>query len=324
MSVIYLDVLLASVGANLLFDWLLLWATAEVTKIPTTRLRLIGGALCGSVHYALYLLATYGLIGAYGILRFPGTVGGVSLAMLAIAFGPQVSVRSLLRLAGTFYVILFVSSGAGLALGSLLAYGGTANPIVVQLGSVGALLLVAEIGWGVLQRRIWRGLFLVPIEIAFGGQRVQITALVDTGNSLTDPITRAPVIVVEFSVIRPLFPEAVRDDVDELIRGDFGRVSSLMTHSLWSSRLRLIPFSSLGSESGMLVGFAPDHIRLLLPSVTEVSRRTVVALAPQTLDPSGEYHALLHPELLDPAVDVPEVPLGKGDAEPQRVEVQSN
>lgn len=324
LPVIYLDVLLAAIGANFLFDWLLLWATAEVTKTPTTRLRLLGGTLCGSLHYALYLLATYGLIGAYGFLRFPGTVGLVSLAMLAVAFAPQVTARSFFRLAGTFYVILFVSSGAGLALGSLLAYGGQASPVIVQLGAALALLFVAEIGWGIVQRRIWREQYLVPLEITFDGQRVRLTALVDTGNSLTDPITRSPVIVAELGPMRPLFPESVRDDLDELVRGDFGRISGLMIHSEWSARLRLIPFTSLGAESGLLVGFTPDRVRLLRPKAIEISRRVVVGLAPQTLDPAGEYHALLHPELLDGADHVAETNLGKGDAEPQPVEVQSN
>ncbi|NLN28965.1 MAG: hypothetical protein GX161_12150 [Firmicutes bacterium] len=49
-QVIYVDVLLAAICANFLFDWLRLWATAEITKTSTTPRRILGGTLCGSVH----------------------------------------------------------------------------------------------------------------------------------------------------------------------------------------------------------------------------------------------------------------------------------
>jgi len=323
-QVIYIDVLLAAICANFLFDWLLLWATAEVTKTSTTPLRLLGGTLCGSVHYGLYMLATYGLIGGYGLLRFPVTVALVSAAMLTVTFAPQGTARSLLRLAGTFYVILFVASGAGFALGNMLAYGGKANPAVVQVGAVLALVVTAETGWGVVQRRIWRQRCLVPVEIVLGAERVRLKALVDTGNSLTDPLSRAPVVVVTIGAIRPLFPEAVRDDLDGLVRGDFDRVGGIMLHHVLASRVRLIPFTSLGAENGLLVGFTPDRFRILLPKTIEISRRIVVAVAPQVLDPAGEYQGLLHPGLLEGAAQLEDAPSGRGDAEVRPVEVQSN
>ena len=306
-QVIYIDVLLAAICANFLFDWLLLWATAEVTKTSTTP----AAPRRDSVwQRALrpYMLATYGLIGGYGLLRFPVTVALVSAAMLTVTFAPQGTARSLLRLAGTFYVILFVASGAGFALGNMLAYGGKANPAVVQVGAVLALVVTAETGWGVVQRRIWRQRCLVPVEIVLGG-RVRLKALVDTGNSLTDPLSRAPVVVVTIGAIRPLFPEAVRDDLDGLVRGDFDRVGGIMLHHVLASRVRLIPFTSLGAENGLLVGFTPDRFRILLPKTIEISRRIVVAVAPQVLDPAGEYQGLLHPGLLEGAAQLEDAPL---------------
>lgn len=326
VQVIYLDVLLVPIGANFLFDWLLLWATAEVTKTRTTRLRLLAGALCGTAHYALYLLSAYGAVGLYGLLRFPLTVGVISLAMIGIAFFPTLSPPRLLRLAGTFYVILFVSAGAGLAVGNLLANGGRPSELIIQLAAIGSLLMVAELGWGVVQRRVWRGLYLVPIEITWEERSVNLTALVDTGNNLNDPLTRAPVIVVETDALRPLFPESLWSDVVELAQGDFARVSRLVAHSRWSSRLRLIPFTSLGEENGLLVGFKPDTVRILLPQITNVPRKAIIGLSRHTLDREGQYQALLHPSLLESAEGQGRPGLAVGDSASQApaVSIQSS
>lgn len=299
VQVIYVDVIIVTIGANFLFDWLLLWATAEVTKTKTTRLRLLAATTLGCFHFALYLLAAYGVVGYYGLLRFPLTVGLVSLVMLIIAFQPVPVPRHIFRLAGTFYVILSVSAGAGLAVGNLLAYGGRPHALVSNLAAIGALLLVAEVGWGVLQRRMWRGLYHVPIEVRFDERSIHIMALVDTGNQLTDPLTQSPVIVIEMQAMRELFPEGLQHDVAQLAQGDFGSVSSLVSHSAWSSRLRLIPFSSLGQENGLLIGFKPDLVRIMLPQVIDVSKRVIVGLANHPLDRDGQYQALLHPSMLE-------------------------
>lgn len=298
IHLLFSDRLLLSVGANYLFDWLLLWATASATKCRTTRLRLIAGALLGTFHYGLYLLATYGLVGGYAVLRFPGTVGLISLAMLCIAFLQEITAVTLLRLTGTFYVILFVSAGAGIAVGGLLTYGGTPHPLLIQMAAIGALLLVAEMGWGVMQKRIWRSQSLVSVEIHCERRRVELTALVDTGNQLQDPLTRAPVIVVELNALQDLFPEPLREDIAELVRGDLSRVSPLSAHGTWSARIRLIPFSSLGAQNGLLVGFKPDQVRITLPRSVLSERNAIIGLTPQVLDRNGEYRALLHPALL--------------------------
>lgn len=324
VQVIYLDVLLVPIGVNFLFDWLLLWATAEVTQTRTTRLRLMAGAALGSFHYALYLLSAYGVIGSYAIIRFPITVGLVSLAMLGSTFFAKMKVRRLLGLAGTFYVILCVSAGAGLAAGNLLANGGEPNQVVIQLAAIGALLVVAELGWGVVQRRIWRGLYLVPIEITFDERSVHIMALVDTGNQLTDPITRAPVIVVELGAVRSLFPEALQHDIAELSAGDFSGVTGLLSHSSWSSRIRLIPFTSLGAQNGLLVGFKPDRVRIMLPQIVNVPKRAIIGLAQHVLDRDGQYQALLHPSLLDSAHEELGAALGQTDSNPHAALIHSN
>ena len=68
----------------------------------------------------------------------------------------------------------------------------------------------------------------------------------------------------------------------------------------WAARLRIIPFSSIGKENGLLIGFRPDKVRLI-NSTSELHVQPVVALHPRTLDPEGEYEALVPPIVLQQA-----------------------
>lgn len=300
IPVIYLDELLITVGTNFLFDALLLWATSEVTKTATSRRRIVSAALLGSVHFALYYLAAYGVVGYYGILRFPLTVGFVSLLMLHITFYPWRSVRQLLRLLGIFYGIFAISAGAGLAVGNLFAYGGKPQALISNLTAIGTLLIVAELGWGIIQQRVWRSLYHVPIEIHFAERRIQAVALIDTGNALHDPITRTPVVVVEYAALRPLFPAALQTEIEQMAQGDFHNIASVLMHQHeWSSRLRLIPYSSLGNQNGLLLGFKPDKMTVNIPKIAHEAQHVIIGISHHILDRTGSYQALLHPVLLD-------------------------
>lgn len=295
--IIYLDIFLIALLANFVFDWLLLWATAEVTRQKTSKFRLLAGASVGTVHFGLYVLAAEQVIGHYGLLRFPLTLTIVSMLMLLAAF-PAVRWRTWFRLTGTFYVIFFISAGAGLAAGNILGQADDPHLLISILVATGTLLLVAELGWGVIQRRLSRQLYHVPIEITCDQTTVQLVGLIDTGNSLTDPLSGAPVIVAEGEALRPLFPVGLQPDLAALAAGDLAPVSSLTAESGWATRFRMIPFSSLGQSHGLLAGFKADRVRLLLPEPLELSTQTIIALSDQQLDPSGSYRALLPPTIL--------------------------
>ena len=63
---LWVDVLLLALISNFLFDYLLLWASAEVSRLPTSRKRLTLGALIGTAYFAAYLLAQAGVLPFFG------------------------------------------------------------------------------------------------------------------------------------------------------------------------------------------------------------------------------------------------------------------
>ncbi len=301
--VIYVDTLFLLGALSFLMDYLLLWAAAKATKLPFRASRLAAGALAGSTYFVLCYLSERGAVGSAGWLRTWPFVLAASFLMILLAFHPM-SGRRFLRLTGYFYAISLVSGGAGIAAGYALGWGVAWRLLV----AIAAALAAAELGWGVVQKSLWERLYHVPLEIVLFGQRAATTALLDTGNRLKDPVSGAPVAVVEHKVIAHLLPEELEEVVRRMERGDLSEVGRLLTSAEWSARFRVIPYAALGKENGLLVGFRPDEVRVNVEGRHVRLERVVVGIYHKSLDPDGAYQALIHPEMIEAALSSGEEP----------------
>lgn len=299
-TIVWMDVLIFQTLATFAFDWLLLWATAAVTRVPASGRRLTAAALLGTIYYAVHVLSGQGLLPLHDLWRSIGVVLLASLAMLFIAFGGGPWKR-LLHVAGHFYGIGFVSAGVGTAASFVLSGQAEPDSVVGFLAAGGAILLIAELGWGAVQRRVWQQLYQYPLHVQFDGAERTVTALVDTGNRLRDPLTGEPVIVIEHSVLQPLLPEYLQPAVERMATGDLNAVTRLLASEKWSARFRIIPFSSVGREHGLLVGFKPDAVRLSVDGHPVSVGPCILGISQTALDPDGVYQALVHPELVEAA-----------------------
>ena len=296
--VIYLDTLILKLLANFFFEFILLWATAQVTKTSTKPSRIALGASIGTFHYLLFLLAGYRLIPYYGLLKFFPILIAVSILMIFATFYPNSKGKKLLQTAAYFYGIGFISAGAGLAAGYL--FGSPANPqsTVGVLVSISTILIIAELGWGIVQKRIYRNVYQLSVRIILDQNSVDVTALIDTGNKLKDPLTKQPVIVVEQNALLPLFDQTTAMLFQELNLGNMNVLSD-NTDENFAVRFRVIPFSTIGKEKGMLVGFRPDLIEIIDNKEKYQLDRAIIAVYQHKLDKEGSYQALIPPELLD-------------------------
>lgn len=293
---LYVDVWLLRLGCNFVFEYLLLWATATITRSRTEPLRLVAGSLVGTLHYLLYLLASLGLIPFYGLLRFLPVVVVMSLAMLFVTFYP-LSWRRLLSVAGYFYGIGFVAAGVGMGTAYLFGDAGSPSFTLGTFASTLAILLIAEFGWGIVHERIANRVYRIPIEIRCDGIQVRTTALVDTGNHLKDPLNHHAVIVVDKNALREVLPPELTKIVVDLGEGELSSIDHLAAITQWQTRLRLIPFSALGKNNGLLIGFRPDEVTIEGHSLP--GHQPTIAIHPYPLDPDGEYMALVPPVLME-------------------------
>ncbi len=295
--ILYVDVWLLRLGCNFILEYLLLWATASITHTRTKPARLTLASAVGTLHYLLYLLAGLGLIPFYGLLQFFPVIILVSLAMLLITFHP-LPTKKLLSVTGYFYGIGFIAAGAGLA-GAYLFSGGS-SPIfpLGTLISIVTVLVIAELGWGIVHQRMINQVYRVAVEIRCDDIAVKMKALVDTGNNLKDPLNNQPVIIVEQDALKGLLPPEIERVVAEVENGELSALQRLETLEAWQTRIRLIPFNSIGRKNGLLVGFRPDAVKIGDNPASTNSQPTI-AIHPRGLDPHHEYKALIPPTALE-------------------------
>ena len=64
------------------------------------------------------------------------------------------------------------------------------------------------------------------------------------------------------------------------------------------SKLKFIPFSSLGKQNGMLLGIKPDYIKVINDDVETVKENAIIGIYNKSLTKRGEYRALIGIELI--------------------------
>lgn len=296
---IYLDILLLE---NLVINFLILYVTAKFSRIRVSTLRLFAGAIVGAL-YVVFIIVQPGVKVYYTALAKIL----LSFFIIAITFSPR-KVLPFLKTLVIFYISTFIFAGAALAFLYINQQGGfVRNGIIYVFGqSKGSLMffgivtvgIIVKIFMEVIQSRIIKEKLLIPVKIVFDNRVIDLPALVDTGNSLKDPLTNIPVMVVEFKALEELLPPEIRNIFQNSKEDDLNCVTATIAASKWFSRFRLIPFSSLGKENGMLIGFKPDFIEIGEEEEKRDIKNVIVGIYNRSLSRNDKYKALLGPDLV--------------------------
>lgn len=131
------------------------------------------------------------------------------------------------------------------------------------------------------------------IKIIINSKSAYTEAIIDTGNFLKEPISKVPVIVVEKQVLSELIPNYILDNLDKIINGENVKLDEYI------SKIRLIPFSSLGRENGILLGIKVDKVLIETEEKTSILDNIIVGIYNGVLSKTGKYRALIGIELLD-------------------------
>ena len=131
------------------------------------------------------------------------------------------------------------------------------------------------------------------IKININSKYTYINAIIDTGNFLREPITKMPVIVVEKNVLINIVPNYILDNTDKIINGENIDLEE------YASKIRIIPFTSLGKENGLLLGIKADDITIQLEENTININNVIIGIYNGYLSKSEKYNALIGLDLLD-------------------------
>lgn len=297
MPVIYIDVLLA---INLLIDFLLLSATAYLLHIPVKRRRLVLGAGLGAASAGIIFLPE---------LPVPVTLLiklATAALLVAIAF-PKKGWRAYIKQLLVFFGVSTLFAGVAFALWTALTPPDMAVINGVVYYDVPPLWLVvfSVASYGLL--RLYDRLFrkkaprtgVYRLRIDGGAGMVELNALYDTGHHVTEQFSGSPVAIVRYEAIASCLPANLRESLFLLLEG---QGDDLSAHAALKSRLRLIPFHSMGGE-GVLPAFRPVGMTLSDGKGHTVRVDGAYVAVSHRLK-SREYEGLIGSELTDQLADI--------------------
>ena len=297
MPIIYIDVLFA---VNLIINYVLLKTTCVFVTLKETRLRIAVGAFVGALYAVLIFFPDFSLLYT-SIFKFM-----ISMLIIATAF-PFYSFRSYIKAVIVFYLVSFAFGGCVLGVFYFSDIGSRIGAVysngILYFNFPWTVLLVS-----VLLFRISVKIFNVvskkyytthsmkkKLLLYYDGKTAEVTALLDTGNSLIDPVSLSPVVVAEYKSIKTLFSSDIQGEFERLNTENITWVISEMVYK--GLPVRLIPFSSLGNENGMLIGFSPDKAQIQDEYGVRTLNKCVVGIYEKTLTKDRSYGALLNPYL---------------------------
>jgi Sporulation factor SpoIIGA. len=307
---IYLDLPLIGSLMSWVQDSTLLWMVAQICGIKANFKRLLlGGAVGGFFQLIMLINRTSGGLLASWILSPWLFFIAIPVIMIGATFLPA-SRQKILRVVGYFYILSFLLAGIHWGFDSL-------NSRFFQLKismferfcfHVALIFVLGELGWGVIHRRVWERFCFYPIRIDWDERQLKLNALLDTGNCLQDPLTRLPVVIIEFNRIKNFLPKEVLNLTASLCREDVLEAGSSGNEVVsaagwelpgnWMQRIRILPFHSLGRDGGILFGFRPDRITVWQEQREIVIRNVIVAFYDRPLSREGAFQALIPPAVL--------------------------
>lgn len=283
MTVIYLDTLFL---LNAIVDYLLLLCSARLAGEELHRLRMGLGAVLGGAYAAAVVLP-----GMHFLLH-PVCKAGSAVLMVVVGLGAS---RRLLRQTVIFFAlscafgggVLAISllGGQGLSLGSSLVYSDMDIKIVL-LSAAGCYALFT-LALSRVGRHTCAAGELVHTQLRLFDREVSFTALIDTGNTLTDPVSGRAVMVAEADSVMALFPQGCAPGKEELNAPAqaLGRLNA----GRCRGRFRLLPYRAVGVECGLLLAVRLDNVHL-----NGMDRGPMlVALSPTPVSDGGGYRALV-------------------------------
>lgn len=299
---IYLDVVLIE---NLCMNYIILFATGYLLKIKVNHIRLIVSGLIGGIYSILAYMEVLEIYSNFFMKII------LSIIMVYIAYCSK-NIKQLSKQLVFFYLTSFVFGGCAFALLYFIkpqeilmkngTYVGTYPLKITILGGIVGFVITA-IAIKLVKTKFNKKDMFRKISIYFGEKNVQTIALLDTGNMLKDPITSMSVIVVEKEVLKSILPEIILNNLNKIIGGDVPKEIYEDENLQYITKFRVIPFSSIGKENGMLLGFKANKIMIEEEGNIKELKNIIVGIYEHKLSKKNQYSALIGLDLLERSED---------------------
>ncbi len=291
---IYIDIIILE---NLIMNYIILYATGLISKNKIYYFRILCASLIGAIYSVTQYISKLQVYSNW-MLRII-----LSIVMIFIAFYPQ-NVKKMCKNLMLFYLTTFTFGGVATYLiymlkpeSIIIKNGMFVGTYVLKVIFMGAIIgtIVLIISFKLAKNKITKKDMICQVKITLNKKDKILNAIVDTGNMLKEPITGNPVMVVERSSLYDLMPKEILNNTEEILGGDFEKIPEEVKNE-YIPKLKMIPFSSLGKQNGMLIGIKPDKVEVINEH-TNYKKDVIIGIYNKSLTKRGEYNALIGIEL---------------------------
>lgn len=285
---------------NLAINYIILYVTRYITRTKTKSIRLFIGALIGSLYTLVLFFPSLKFMTRFSIKIL------ISILIIIIAFNPE-KLKGLAKLMSIFYLTSFVFAGACLSLFYFISKNQlndirsfVLKDFPLQIIGVGIFFSIALLKniFQYYQNKIIKDNYLTTVSVFLNNRKVNFTALIDTGNSLKEPISDNPVIIAEYKVLKDILPKSIEKVYLQDNNLCLDSITDIMTQTQEKIRFRLIPYKSVGKNNGILLGFKPDKITVVnSQDERKIKEDVLIGIYNNKLSSEEDYSGLLHPEI---------------------------
>ena len=277
---IYVDIL---VSINLFINYFILLSVAKFLYIKINKFKLIAGATIGA-FFSLYILFPQ----KNELISFTIKIM-MSFLIVLIAFGfdKKYFLKSTIcfifmniLFSGFTLLIWFTFKPKGMIINNGIVYFNI-SPLILIISTLISYFLIEFINRFLGKHPC--NASICHITIRLNEKSSEFDAKLDTGNSLKEPFSNLPVVLVD------------KHKIENIIPSDINNYNSSISQIAEKNNIsiRIIPFSSV-SNDGFLLGFKPDVLTIKTNSGNVLNKEAYVGISEQNLK-----YALVGPDILD-------------------------
>ena len=290
---IYVDVVLTE---NLCMNYIILFATAYIMKLRIRHIRIILSSFIGAI-YAILIYSNASVIYSNLFVKII-----LSITMIYIAFNPK-NIKGLLKELALFYLVSFALGGCVFALlyivkpqEILMKNGIYIGSYPIKIAILGGILgfIITYIGFKAVKNMISKNEIIYEVEIKLDEKIINTKLLLDTGNMLKDPLSKSPVIIIEKKILKELIDEEKLEYMENIVGGEINEEIEN-----YRTRIRIIPFSSVGKQNGIMAGIKMDEVKIIT-DIDEIIRDDVIVCSyNKSFSKSKKYFGLFGIDILE-------------------------
>lgn len=280
---------------NFIINFLVLYSTNKITKSKVKIKSIVIGTIISTAYSIIVFLPSLLFLSSFLFKIL------VSMVIVYITFKSR-SIKTFFYQWFCFYIVSFVFAGAIISLSSNFSSISKflfREVNVLEIFSIRHILLgiilaifITLIVFNYNHKKKQMERFIVDAKIIYKDKEIILKALIDTGNTLKDPLSNRSVFVVELSVLSSLLPKELVEYYNSKVKLN---IEDLLINLKDEFPILLVPFKSIGNDSGIILGFKPDHVIIKLPDENNdlELNRIIIGLYDGHLSSENDFSGLL-------------------------------